>query len=567
MRDSEVVASILAGEPGGLAEAYDRYAALLYTYCCTLLREPADAADAVQDTFVIASARLSGLRDPERLRPWLFSVARNECLRRLRDRRSTSAFDEAANMTDETADVGGDAERAELRALLRAALRGMNDGDRDIIALQLSQGLDVAEVAAAMGVTRKAAHALLSRARAQLMAAIGVLLVGRAGRGECPALDSLLAGWDGHLTVLLRKRLNRHIEHCVTCTARRQHELTPAMLLGLTAGPALLGAAAAVRHAAAAGAVTAGLRGQALAAMTAGPADPARQAVLARAGSFSPNGFPRPLSPPAHGPLGSTAARVAAAAGAAAAVAAIVIALVPGGPAPSDLAGGGPAGPGATFPGGAGASNPAGLPAVSPVSSAGPGGRGGPGGTTPAGGSTPGGPVTTGPGGGPGAGGPAPGKRPGGQASSSAPAGGGQPTSGHPGSPSSPPSTGPGGGPTTGTPTSGAPSAPPPTAPPTSAAPPPPPPPAQGTASVSPGTVLLTPLLGATLTITAHGGPVSWSISEPSSLIGKLTLSATAGTLQAGQSATISIRTSLVSLVSSLTVYPGGTGVAVLIGL
>src|SRR5215831_10035056 len=120
MPDSEVVASILSGDPDGLAEAYDRYAAPLFTYCCTLLREPADAADVVQDTFVIASSRLAGLRDPERLRAWLFAVARNGCLRRLRDRQAISAFDEAADVADETADVGGDAERAELRALVRS---------------------------------------------------------------------------------------------------------------------------------------------------------------------------------------------------------------------------------------------------------------------------------------------------------------------------------------------------------------------------------------------------------------------------------------------------------------
>src|SRR4051794_41764696 len=84
MRDSEVVVAIVAGDADGLAEAYDRYAAPLYTYCRSLLREPADAADAVQDTFVIAASKLAGLRDQSRLRPWLYAVARNECQRRLR---------------------------------------------------------------------------------------------------------------------------------------------------------------------------------------------------------------------------------------------------------------------------------------------------------------------------------------------------------------------------------------------------------------------------------------------------------------------------------------------------
>jgi len=91
MLDSEVVAAIVAGDPNGLAEAYDRYASPLYTYCRSLLREPADAADAVQDTFVIAASKLAGLRDQSRLRPWLYAVARNECHRRLREKASTAA--------------------------------------------------------------------------------------------------------------------------------------------------------------------------------------------------------------------------------------------------------------------------------------------------------------------------------------------------------------------------------------------------------------------------------------------------------------------------------------------
>jgi len=83
MQDGEVVAAIVAGDPHGFAEAYDRYAAPLYTYCSFMLPTPDDAAGAVRDTFLIASSRLERLRDPGRLRPWLHAVARNECLLRL----------------------------------------------------------------------------------------------------------------------------------------------------------------------------------------------------------------------------------------------------------------------------------------------------------------------------------------------------------------------------------------------------------------------------------------------------------------------------------------------------
>ena len=184
MRDSEVVSAIVAGDPDGLAEAYDRYASPLYSYCRSLLREPADAADAVQDTFVIAASRLAGLRDHNRLRSWLYAVARNECMRRMRLRtvEVTSALEMVPELGDESVDVSRGAEHEELRALLNSAVSGLNAGEHDLIELQLQQDLDAAEIAAILGVSRNHAHALLSRARDQLETSLGAVLVARSGR-------------------------------------------------------------------------------------------------------------------------------------------------------------------------------------------------------------------------------------------------------------------------------------------------------------------------------------------------------------------------------------------------
>ncbi len=92
--------------------------------------------------------------------------------------------------------------------------------------------------------------------------------------------------------------------------------------------------------------------------------------------------------------------------------------------------------------------------------------------------------------------------------------------------------------------------------------------PSAGTLTVSPTTVLLTPLLGGTLTLTAKGGPVSWSVSGPTSLLGQLTVSPAAGTLSAGQSVTLRITVNgLASLDSQLTIEPGGQVVTVVLGL
>ncbi|MGH3149653.1 MAG: RNA polymerase sigma factor, partial [Streptosporangiaceae bacterium] len=214
MEDREVVAAIVAGDPGGIADAYDRYAMPLYSYCRSMLAEPADAADAVQDTFLIATAKLGGLKDPGKLRPWLYAVARNECLRLLRSGRTTSALDEAVEMPAESPDVSSVAEQAELRDLVREALGGLNPAERDVIELSLRHELTGEDLAAALGVSRNHAHALLSRARSQLERSLGALMVTRTGRQACPDLDAMLAGWDGQLTVLIRKRVSRHIEQC-----------------------------------------------------------------------------------------------------------------------------------------------------------------------------------------------------------------------------------------------------------------------------------------------------------------------------------------------------------------
>jgi DNA-directed RNA polymerase specialized sigma24 family protein len=99
MQDRELVAAIVAGNPEGLAEAYDRYAAPLYAYCRFMLPDPdplGGAARVVRDTFIIAASRLPELRDPDRLRSWLHAVARNECLRHLGSTAGQSGGTDAA---------------------------------------------------------------------------------------------------------------------------------------------------------------------------------------------------------------------------------------------------------------------------------------------------------------------------------------------------------------------------------------------------------------------------------------------------------------------------------------
>ena len=572
--DREVVASIVAGDPAGLATAYDRYAPALHSYCRSMLREPADAADAVQDTFVIAASRLRDLREPDRLRPWLYAVARNVCLRKLREDKAAargapalgappprrparsadlSLADEPRSAPDpvevpDPADVSDQAERAELRALIRDASGGLTSRDREILRLRLWEELGADEAGTVLGVSRDYANALFVRARELLAACLGDLLVARTGRADCAQLQQILENWDGELTVLLRKRLSRHIERCDTCTGRRRRELVPA-LLGLSPVAALAGVAAAeaardtagqvaghaaryaMSHAAwQAAQLPAALKSQTLAAAsTHAGLTAAGVKAASPAGAFAKDGFPKPAH---HGGTWVAHATRAPAATAGTAAAAVVVATV------VTLALTLPSGPKGHLSAGAPPRTPPQPGAVSPRHSArsgsGKSGHGTQGGKRP-GGISPGQP---------GAAGAA-------LAATSVPSG---PPPGRPATGSSPTP------PPTSTPPPGSgPGGPPPT---------PPPPPNPGTLTVSTTTVLLTPLLGSTITLTAHGGPVNWHISEPSTLLGSLTLSRWSGTLEAGQSVqvTITVR-GLASLDTTLLVEPDGVPINVLLGL
>jgi hypothetical protein len=89
--------------------------------------------------------------------------------------------------------------------------------------------------------------------------------------------------------------------------------------------------------------------------------------------------------------------------------------------------------------------------------------------------------------------------------------------------------------------------------------------------TVSPGTLDLAAVNGTAtgnLTITAHGGPVSFSIAIGSALAGRLTAAPSSGALTSGQSVTVTVTsTSLLGLNGQLTVNPGGESVTVLLSV
>lgn len=272
--DAELVLAVRAGDDSALADLYDRYATPIHDFCASVLRDPHEAADAMQDTFVAVATRIDQLRDPAKLRSWLFAIARHEALRRAKRRgRARPTDGVGADVADAGASpedtVTGRAAAADAVAIVWDAAAGLADRDRVLLDLHLRQGLDGAELAEAIGSTPEQAYVMMSRLRGQVERSIGALLVARQGRAECDDLQVLLGPWDGTFSPLWRKRVARHVEHCETCEDTRRRVLP---LYGAT--PALAAPAA--------------LRGPVLDAMRRARATGAPRAWRA-------DGFPPPL--------------------------------------------------------------------------------------------------------------------------------------------------------------------------------------------------------------------------------------------------------------------------------
>jgi RNA polymerase sigma factor (sigma-70 family) len=543
MRDSELAASIVDGDPRALAEAYGRYADLLWSYCRSVLNDPDNAAEAVTDTFVIAASRLDVLPTFGRLRAWLYAVARNECQRRLRSSKGKAAFEEGERLR-RVAKVLSTGELRQLRALLAAAFGGLDDAERDVMQM-VWHGLDLAEVAAVLGVTRSDAYALFTRARDQLEASVGVLLIGWSGRGGCDEFEDMLYGRDNKLTSDLRGRLSRHIAKCGVCADRYRQQMRPSLMLCLSVG-ALLSESADAR--AAASHAPAGLWEQVY-QMTSQHSPEARwhKILGSRRVSFGPDGFPKQLAAGRDGIIGRAPLKVAAVGTVAVAATATgwaahghsitrddastgssptVTAVAPDANSVAPVASKG------AHAGAPSHKTSSGYKAAHAKPSQATSGTPSPASALPVTGSSSV-PVSSG------------------GSSSSSSATPTASTSGSGSTSSSSSSSGSGSGSGSNGNGSGSSSS-------TKA----------GTLSVSQNNISIVGLGSGSFTLTAHGGPVNWSISAPSQLLGGVSLSQSSGTLEAGQSVTITVTgKGLATLDDPLTISPGGQTVTVDVSL
>jgi len=275
--DEQIVEGMLQGNQQALATAYDAYADRIHGFCHGMLRNSADAADATQQTFLIAAQRISQLRSPSALRPWLYSIARRHALAQFRSRSRVEADDEVDVTIEDHA--GDDLEEGEMVSLVWDAAGGLAERDQLVLELSLRHDLSGDELAETLDVRRDHAYTLVANAKKRMGRAVGALLMARHGRRDCQTLDQLLQRWNGEFTTRIRNSVNKHIDNCDECARRRSRLTDPAAMFA--AIPLLL-APAALRSQVLSGAGSALTPGTASAGTSANMASGALAAVSAK---------------------------------------------------------------------------------------------------------------------------------------------------------------------------------------------------------------------------------------------------------------------------------------------
>ena len=174
--DHQIVARVLAGESSALERLMRANNRRLFRTARSILRNDAEAEDAVQDGYISAYRALQQFRGQSSLSTWLTRIVVNQALARLRGNQQPSA--EAQREGEERPAPLADAPEAmairkELRRLIESSIDQLPESCRAVFMLRAVEGLSVAETAFSLDQSEGSVKTALSRARAHLRASIG----------------------------------------------------------------------------------------------------------------------------------------------------------------------------------------------------------------------------------------------------------------------------------------------------------------------------------------------------------------------------------------------------------
>src|SRR5918995_4560659 len=193
---------------------YKRHVHEVYRYVLAVLRNPADAEDATQATFLNAYRAFTRGEEPLKPRNWLLKIAHNECRQRFR----ASARRPKEVQWDERAAAPGADETVPTADEIKTALAHLSFNQRSALVMRELEGRSYAEIAGILNLSLSAVETLLFRARR----ALREQLEGTLTCGEAEA--TLSKRLDGRLNLSEQRSLRAHLRECPECALleRRQ---------------------------------------------------------------------------------------------------------------------------------------------------------------------------------------------------------------------------------------------------------------------------------------------------------------------------------------------------------
>ena len=156
-----IVASAAGGDEYAFARLVAAYHEDMRRVCSMVTRDEALAEDAVQSAWAIVWKKLGSLEQPERIRPWLVSVAVNQAKDMLRKQKRRAEIELLANA--QVVSGGIDPSTGVDSLDLLRAMDLLEPEDRALIAMRYVVGFDATELSNAIGLSPAGTRARLSR--------------------------------------------------------------------------------------------------------------------------------------------------------------------------------------------------------------------------------------------------------------------------------------------------------------------------------------------------------------------------------------------------------------------
>ncbi len=171
--DAELLAAHVAGDPDAFALLVGRHRDRLWAVALRTMRNPDDAADALQEAYISAFRRAGTFRGDSQVTTWLHRVVVNACLDRLRrmKARATEPLPDDLDRHRDLASTGepDPLETRERASVVSTALAQLNPDQRAALVLVDMQGYSVEEAAQILGCAVGTVKSRCARGRARLV--------------------------------------------------------------------------------------------------------------------------------------------------------------------------------------------------------------------------------------------------------------------------------------------------------------------------------------------------------------------------------------------------------------